>query len=290
MQMLSWTSLVLDGAMGTELAARGQKPGEDAPESWNLTHPAEVQAIYRAYFEAGAGSVHTNSWGASRMRLRNRRGGPADVRAINVAAAVLAREVRPPGTFVIGSIGPTGAVPPPEGRADLSELEDTFAEQAAALAEGGVDLLHLETMAHPKEARAALRGVRQGAPGLKVVASMTCKMATPGYCTPLGFTPEVMLSVFLEEQADGVGANCNLGPTAMVELVRFLRARTPLPVFAQPTPTTGPYGQVSSSQLASGGIALFAAGASAVGGCCGATPDDISALVQAVARERAAAG
>src|SRR5262249_25317872 len=156
-----------------------------------------------------------------------------EVRALNVSAAVLAREVRPSGRLVIGDVGPTGAVPPPEGLADLTELEDAFAEQAMALAEGGVDLFHIETMYHPKEARAALRGVRLGAPSLPVVVSMTCKATLGGtYATPLGFTPDAMLGVFLEESADGVGLNCTLAPAAMLDLVRFLRARTTLPVFA----------------------------------------------------------
>src|SRR5262249_22001419 len=142
-------------------------------------------------------------------------GRQAEVRPLNVVAALLAREVRPPGRLVIGSVGPTGVVPPPEGRADLAELEDAFAEQAAALAEGGVDLIHIETLYHAKEARAALRGVRQGAPSLPVVASMTCKLTPGGYATPLGFTPEVMLAAFIEEHADGVGANCTLSPASM---------------------------------------------------------------------------
>jgi 5-methyltetrahydrofolate--homocysteine methyltransferase len=157
-------------------------------------------------------------------------------------------------------------------------MEDAFAEQAMALAEGGVDLLHIETMYHPKEARAALRGVRLGAPGLPVVASMTCKLAAGGYATPLGFGPEVMLATFLEENADGVGANCTLSPASMLDLVRLLRARTKLPIFAKPTATPGPAEHVLAPHLAQGALALIAAGATAVGGCCGTTPDDIAGM------------
>jgi homocysteine S-methyltransferase len=284
--------MLLDGAIGTELMGAGLKLREEPPELWNRTHPAEVQRIYRAYFAAGADAVQTNTFGANRVRLSSygrvptgsgsspAPGSPAEVRALNVAGALLAREVRPPDRFVIGSIGPTGAIPPPEGRADLGILEDVFAEQAMALAEGGVDLLHLETFYHPKEARAALRGCRQGAPGLPVVASMTCKLTSNGgYTTTYGFSPEVMLAVFLEEEADGVGANCTLSPAAMIELVRTLRARAGgRPVFAKPTTSPGPLEQVSLLDLTRGALALFEAGATAVGGCCGTTPADIAAL------------
>jgi 5-methyltetrahydrofolate--homocysteine methyltransferase len=281
--------LLLDGAMGTELMAQGLDPAVDCAEAWNRTRADVVQRIHRAYFDAGADAVQTNTFGGTRLRLavHQRQG---EVRALNVVAGLLAREVRPAGRLVIGSVGPSGAVPPPQGMADLIELEDAFAEQAAALAEGGVDLLHVETMYHAKEARAALRGVRQGAPGLPVVASMTCKLTPAGYATPLGFVPEVMLAAFLEEQADGVGANCTLSPASMVELVRLLRARTNLPIFAKPTATPGAGEHVLPGDMAAGALALLAAGATAVGGCCGTTPTDIAAMRQALAQESAPQG
>jgi methionine synthase I (cobalamin-dependent) len=276
--------MLLDGAVGTELMSAGLKPREEPAELWNRTRPAEVQRVHRAYFDAGADAVQTNTFGGNRLRLAAfDRGTSAEVRALNVAGALLAREVRPEGRLVIGSIGPTGAIPPPEGRADLSELEDAFAEQAMALAEGGVDLLHLETFYHPKEARAALRGVAEGAPGLQIVASMTCKVATGGYVTPLGFAPDVMLSVFLEEEADGVGVNCTLSPAHMLDLVRAIRARVgpALPLFAKPTAMPGPVEVVSPGRFAAGALDLLAAGATAVGGCCGTSPAEIAALNKA---------
>lgn len=274
--------MLLDGGMGTELMSRGLDPKMEPPEAWNLTHPGDVQAVHRAYFEAGADAVQTNTFGANRFRLSIfQRAG--DVRALNVRAALLAREVRPPGKLVLGDMGPTGALPPPEGLADLTELEDAYAEQAMALAEGGVDVLHVETMYHPKEARAALRGARLGAPGLPVLASMTCKLAPGGYATPLGFAPEVMLAVFLEERVDGVGVNCTLAPATMLDLVRLIRSRTHLPLLAQPTASPGPSEHILPREMAVGALALFAAGATVVGGCCATTPADIAGMRQALA-------
>src|SRR5215468_8661064 len=127
--------MLLDGGVGTELIARGLDTKIEPADAWNWSHPADVQAVYRAYFEAGADAVQTNSFGANRLRLGLFQRAN-EVRALNVGAAIMAREVRPSGKLVIGDIGPTGAIPPPEGVADLAELEDVFAEQAMALAAG----------------------------------------------------------------------------------------------------------------------------------------------------------
>lgn len=273
--------LLLDGAVGTELVVRGLVLGRDCPESWNVDRADVVRGLHEAYFDAGAGAVQTNTFGANRFRLMSH-GRQTDVRQLNVAGALLVREVRPQGKLVIGSVGPTGALPPPEGTADLIELEDAFAEQAMALAEGGVDFIHIETLYHPKEARAAIRGCREGAPGLRVVASMTCRRTGPSYSTTLGFTPDVMLATFLEEGVHAVGANCTLTPADMLDLVRFLRARTELPIFAKPTLSPSRTTRLPPGELGAGALALFAAGASAVGGCCGTSPEAILAARNAI--------
>src|SRR5689334_731530 len=112
---------VLDGAIGTELIARGLRVGREPAEAWNLSHPDVLRKLHAAYFAAGAEAVQTNTFGGTRLRLTQFRR-QADVRALNLAACLLAREARPTGKRVVGSIGPTGAIPPPEGRADLIEL------------------------------------------------------------------------------------------------------------------------------------------------------------------------
>ena len=267
--------------MGTELMARGLRAGKDCAEAWNLERPDDVRRIHQAYFAAGADVVQTNTFGGTRIRL-SAFGRQTDVRNVNIAGALLARELRPVGVLIAASVGPTGAIPPPEGKADLIELKDAYAEQAMALAEGGVDIIHVETMYHPKEARAALRGIHEGAPGLAVVASMTCRRTTRGYATPLGFPPEPMLAAFLEEDADGVGVNCTLAPADMLDLIRFLRAKTSKPIFARPTVTPTNQAPILPDELATGALALLAAGATAVGGCCGAGPADIRAVRKAI--------
>ncbi len=279
---MNWPArLLFDGAMGTELIARGLDIRRDCAEAWNLSRPDDVRAVHAAYFAAGAKVAHTNSFGGNRIRLA-RFGLQAEVRAINLTAAILCREMRPTGALVAGDMGPTGGIPPPEGIADLIELEDAFAEQAMLLAEGGVDFLHIETLYHPKEARAAVRGAREGAPGLRVVASMTCRRHGAAYATTLGFAPEVMLAALIEEGAHGVGINCTLAPADMLDLLRLLRARTQLPILAQPTLAPPGLPELTGDELGAGALALFAAGATAIGGCCGAGPDAIASARHAI--------
>ncbi len=187
---------------------------------------------------------------------------------MNIAGALLAREVRPSGRRVIGSMGSTGTT-----KIDAAEIEDVFAEQAAALAEGGVDFLHLETFCDPDEARAALRGAHAGAPGLAAVASMACIRTEDGLRTPTGATIEAMLAAFLDGGAAAVGTNCSLGPVDMLAIVEILRVAK-LAVFAKPV----------DARPATAVLALLDAGATAIGGCCGSTPADLAAIAAALGR------
>lgn len=270
--------LLLDGAMGTSLIARGLELDREPPEAWNLRQAELIREVHRRFIEAGAGAIQTNTFGASRLRLA-RYGMAGEVEPLCRAAVALARSVAPDGVMVFGSIGPIGALPPPEGDADLGELEDSFAEQAAALAGAGVDLLHLETFYHPKELRAALRGCRIAAAHVPVVASVACAAPRPGgtFTTVLGFPADAVIGVALEERADAIGVNCGLVPVDLLPFVERLVARTALPVFAQPivAPAAGP--PLYPGEFAAGVAALFDAGARVVGGCCGTSPTDLAA-------------
>lgn len=276
--------LVLDGGCGTSLIARGLDIAKEPTALWNLTHASDVQAMHKSFIEVGAEAVQTNTFVANRLSLSPY--GIDDVRGCNIAAVEAARAVANESTYVIGSMGPSGQIPPPQGDASLVQLEETFAEQAKSLAEGGVDFLHIETMAHPKELRAALRGARIGAPGLPVVVSMACRRDSKGFKTTMGFSVDSMTSVALEEKADGIGANCMLSPLAMVPLIRDLAVATKLPVFAKPTIAPDGGAPLYPAEFAEGVVELFRAGARAVGGCCGTSPNDIDCAVRRLA-ERA---
>ncbi len=274
--------LLLDGGFGTSLMERGLDITAEPTALWNLTHPDEVLAVHKSFARAGAGALQTNTFGANRLALAGR--GPIDVRECTLAAARLARQAAGDDLLVIGCLGPTTLIPPPQGDANLLELEEVFCEQAALLAEGAVDFLHIETMAHPKEMRAALRGAREGAPNLAVVVSITARRSRERYKTTQGFSIKAMLRVAQEERADGVGANCMLDPAAMLDLTKLMVDEVSVPVFAQPTIAPDGGAPLYPDEFAEGVAQLFAAGASAVGGCCGTSAADIDSARRRMSR------
>jgi 5-methyltetrahydrofolate--homocysteine methyltransferase len=272
--------LLLDGGVGTALISRGLDLSREPPEAWNLGRPDVVRQVHRSFAEAGCQAVQTNSFGGNRIRLRAA-GLDRDVHEVNRAALALARSAVPSGVLIVASVGPTGAVPPPEGEADLLELEDAFAEQSSAIAEAGpagAAFIHLESFYHPKELRAALRGCRAGAPGLPVAASFACSLVGSSYRSAMGFPVEQLLAVALEERADAVGANCWLSPADMLPLIEVLLARSPVPVLAKPIAAPASSPPLYPGEFALGVELLFATGARAVGGCCGTSADDLAAV------------
>jgi 5-methyltetrahydrofolate--homocysteine methyltransferase len=278
---------VLDGGMGTALIARGLDPRIDPPEAWNLSRPETVREIHRRFVAAGCQAIHSNTFGGNRVRLRAV-GREPELAAYNRAGVELAR-AEAGGAVVIGSIGPTGLVPPPEGDADLIELEDAFAEQAQLLVGAGARALHLETFGHPKELRAALRGARAGAPGVPVIGSFTClaaigsgRVGDPILRTPAGFSPDAMIQVLIEEAADGAGVNCSVGPNDMIALVARLAGRVDVPIVARPIAAPQGSAPLLPDEFAREAVDLFTVGAALVGGCCGTGPADLGALRAAI--------
>ncbi len=274
--------LVLDGGCGTFLIAHGLDVRVESTAAWNLSHRPEVLALHQSFVDAGAGAIQTNTFAANSFALAPHK---IDPRECNLAAVALAKQaVDGKDILVIGNIGPTGQTPPPQGDGNLLDLEDSFAEQAALLSEGGVDFIHVETMVHPKEMRAALRGVRMGAPGLAVAVSIACRAAADSFKTTMGFPLDSMLAVAMEEHASGVGANCMLTPEAMAPLIAEIVAKVNIPVFAKPTVAPDGGAPLYPDEFGEGVAELFALGARAVGGCCGTAARDIDCAVRRVAR------
>ena len=200
--------------MGTMLFSAGLQFG-DPPEVWNLSHPDVVRRIHRGYLDAGSRIVMTNTFGGNRLRLGLHRL-EGRVAEINRTAAILLRgEVDAHGgeALVAGDIGPSGAIMAPTGTLDYGEAVDVFAEQAAALIAGGVDLIWIETMSDLAEIKAAIEGVRRVSAGIPLVATMT--FDTRGH-TMMGVSPEQAVSALTAWGADAVGGNCGNGPDELL--------------------------------------------------------------------------
>jgi 5-methyltetrahydrofolate--homocysteine methyltransferase len=278
------TPALADGAMGTTLFEYGLSFGE-APETWNLLHPELVRKVHRGYLEAGAQIVLTNTFGGNRSRLAMH-GLEDRVPELNRTAAVLARsEVDQNGwkALVAGDIGPTGEIFEPLGTLSYADAVDIFAEQAAALAGGGVDVFWVETLAAIEEGNAALEGIRRAAPDVPVIVTMT--FDTHGR-TMMGLTPEDACSELTANGATAVGGNCGNGSAEVLAVVARMRAVAPagttivakanagVPILA------GDRAQYPGTPGDSGEYAIAAreAGAGLIGGCCGTTAVHIAAM------------
>ena len=273
--------VVLDGAMGTMLMVEGLGGGE-VPEAWNLEKPHVIQSIHRRYFEAGADVVLTNSFGGNRLKLEKKKK-DREVLRINTRAAELAKTVAPPGKFVAGDIGPSGELIAPVGSYSCQELEEVFEEQAQALIAGGVDLIIIETMFSLQEASAALKGVRRAGGG-PVFVSMTYERKGDGFVTMMGETPDRCVRTLEQEGADGIGANCTIKSDEMIPLAAILRGLTNLPVLVEPNAGEPRIKDGSTiytqtpDEFADDVEAMVRHGVNVVGGCCGTTPEFISAI------------
>jgi 5-methyltetrahydrofolate--homocysteine methyltransferase len=277
--------LIADGATGTTCQHMGLPLGV-APEEWVLTDPERIVALHQGFAEAGSDLVLTCTFGGTSLRLAE---GPASGRAseLNRRAAELAREAVGPDILVAGSLGPTGQLCEPLGTLSHDEAADAYAEQAEALAEGGADLLVLETMFCPVEAGAAIDGVRRGS-DLPFVLAFSFDRGTR---TMMGTTTGEVVALAAESGAAAVGANCGTSLEAMSAIVAELSAAAPgLPLWVKPnaglprmTGDSSVY-DVTPEQLGEAARGYVEAGARVVGGCCGSTPEHVRAIVQAIKR------
>jgi len=279
--------VVGDGAMGTQIYAKGVTIGRCFDEL-NLTHPHLVRVIHREYAEAGAEFLETNTFTANRLRLL-KFGLEKKVREINAAGASLAREVAGADRFVGGSIGPLTGVKHEEIEPGPDEKFEIFAEQAAALAEGGADALILETFTDLEELKIALRAARE-----RTKLPAICQMAfVENFRTPLGTTADRAVEELERAGADVIGANCTV-PHRTTGVIERMGSRTRIPLSAFPNAglpeyVDGRYIYLTTPEyLADQARKMVNAGASLVGGCCGTGPDHIRAVAARVAGLRPA--
>jgi 5-methyltetrahydrofolate--homocysteine methyltransferase len=268
--------VIFEGAMGTLLQEAVE--GVLAPDALNLERPDLILGLHRTY-AALADVIHTNTFGANRLKLESV--GLADrISAINGEGARLARLAARDG-LVAGDMGPTGRLVDPLGDLSFRDAYEAFREQAALLADGGVDLILIETMSDLREAKAALLAARE-ATRLPVIITMTFDES---YVTPTGTDPATAANVLASMGAFAVGANCSTGPSAMIEVVGRMAQVTSAPIIVQPNAGLPELVEgktvfrMGPEEFAERTARTVAVGAGMVGGCCGTTPAHIAALV-----------
>ncbi len=285
--------MLCDGAMGTQLFARGLAPGESG-ERWNLDRPAEIEAIHRAYRDAGCDLVTTNTFGATRSALKRHELENA-VTQINRLGAQLARRGAGAKAVVLGDVGPLGEMLDPVGDLPVSEAREMFIEQIEAMAEGGADAIVIETMSDPVEMVAAIEAAKKVGK-LPVVATYAfARTESRGFRTMMGTTVFEAMEAAIDAGADVVGANC--GTSLKLEdyctlAEELVAAAGRVPVIVQPNAgsPSSVNGQLSypATPADMGRLteSLLDAGVRIIGGCCGTTPDHLKAMAGRVLRQK----
>jgi 5-methyltetrahydrofolate--homocysteine methyltransferase len=279
--------LLADGAMGTQLQQAGLESG-GCGEAWNVDHPDRVLSIQRAYAEAGADILLSNTFGASRIMLNRHQEGERTA-AINEAAVAVAREALGGRGYVLGDIGPFGGLMEPYGEIARADVEKAFREQAEALMKGGADGIIVETQTALEELEIAILAAREA--GAKVIVGSVAfdKMADEDDVrTMMGISPEQAAEFMAAHGCQVAGLNCGTGVDMKMAagVVRRYRAASGLPVMAQPNAGAPVLEDMrvlykeTPAEMGAGLPGLLTAGARIVGGCCGSTPAHIARFRQ----------
>ena len=277
--------VIFDGGMGTMLQRAGLQPGE-LPEYWNLSHPEVVQSVHRAYFEAGARVVSTNTFGAYRTKFGE------DLEKIITAAVENAKKAASgfEDRFVALSLGPIGRLLHPFGDLPFEEAVSIFAESVRYGVAAGADFILFETMNDAYESKAAVLAAKENC-DLPVILTNVYdergKLMT-------GAEPEAMVALLEGLGVSALGVNCSLGPRQMRGVVERLCKAASVPVLVNPnaglprSENGAVIYDVAAEEFAAEAAELVRLGAHGIGGCCGTTPDYICALRGAVADLNAA--
>ena len=278
--LASGEPILADGAMGTQLHARGI-PFDACFDELNLSQPELILDIHREYLEAGARIIETNTFGANQHKLSSHRleHQVMEINAAGVALAQQAIDETGADALVAGSVGPLGVRLAPFGRVKPEEAFEAFHEQIIALEQAGADLISLETQSDLYELREGIQASK-GVGDLPVIASVTF---TRDDRTLLGDTPAQAARLLWDAGADVIGANCSEGPAQLLRIIRAMRQAVPEAKFSV-MPNAGWPEQVGGRIMYPATADYFAdyarayteAGANIIGGCCGTTADHIA--------------
>lgn len=281
--------LLLDGAMGTQLIARGIEV-DKCNEHLNIQRPDEIAAVHSDYVKAGSDAVLTNTFGANKYVL-GRHGLGEEVCRINRTGAEIAREAVGEEEYVLGDIGPSGDFLAPLGSLEPGDLRSSFTEQAEALLAGGVDGFIIETMTAIDEMTIAIEAVKSVSE-LPVFASMTFDSSGDDFRTMMGVDVETAVSQIVSLDVDAAGFNC--GKMSLDDYVRLateyvcaareLRQDVVLLAEANAGSPELVEGRavynVSPEAFAAAVKQIYSGGVSIIGGCCGTGPAHIQAAAE----------
>ncbi len=281
---------LLDGAMGTQLIARGIEVGK-CSDYLNVELPDVVSDIHRSYFEAGSDAVITNTFGANKYAL-GRHGLAEEASKINSAGAQIARRAAGQERYVLGDIGPSGDFLEPLGSLKPEELKEAFARQAKALLDGGVDGFIIETMTALEEVAVAIEAVKSVSGGVPVLASMSFDRAGDDFKTMMGVDVEAAVAKIVSSGVDAVGFNC--GTVSLNEYIdladKFVSTVKALGkdvlIYAEPNAGKPELVEdqavykVSPEDFAAAVEKIHSAGVNIIGGCCGTSPAHIRATAE----------
>ena len=278
--------ILADGATGTNLFAMGLETG-DPPEPWNIDHKDRIRALHQGFVDAGSDLFLTNSFGGTSFRLKlhslEKR-----VFELNKAAGLIAREVADQAdrrVIVAGAMGPTGEMIEPHGLMTPKEAADAFKAQAEGLAEGGVDVLWLETMYAMEELEAAMEAVKDI--GLPVCATMSFDTAGK---TMMGITPSNLAKRSKDLNLSGFGANCGIGAPDLLATINDISKNVDPGTVVISKANCGIPEFVDGNIMYSGTEELMSqyvqiamnSGAKIIGGCCGTSFDHVRAMRKAM--------
>ncbi|MFL7809717.1 MAG: homocysteine S-methyltransferase family protein [Anaerolineae bacterium] len=277
--------IVADGATGTMLLAAGL-PAGTPPERWVLENPNPIRDLQRAYVEAGSDLIIACTFGANRTRLEQT--GLADQLAeVNQRAVQIAREAAGDRAYVAADIGPTGELlMAPIGKMTYEQALEIFAEQAAVLAQAGVDVLYIETMSDLDEMKAAVTGAQQAAPDIPIFATFSFDHHGR---TNMGVKPEQAAETLQALGVAAFGANCGATLEMTEGAVTKMHEAAPQAALIA-KPNAGKPHMVdrktvydaTPEDMAEYAQKFVALGARVVGGCCGSTPEHIRAIAETV--------
>ena len=271
--------VLTDGSWGTQIMKRGLKLGE-SPDSWNLTHPEEVEEVAREYVEAGSRVILTNTFGANHYVL-GKFGLASKVPEINIAGVEISQRAAGGNAYVFASMGPSGKLLATK-EVNEDSLAEAFEEQARAIAKAGADAIVVETMIDLEEARIAAEAAKQT--GLPVIACLVFAAGKMKDRTMMGNTPEQAVEVLCRTGVDGIGANCGQGIEGFIPICKRMRSVTDLPLWMKPNAglLERVEGQVVYKTTAQEFVRfvpdLVRSGANFIGGCCGTEQTFISEI------------